>query len=306
VIFPTGRNVGVRYSVWARAELISTALDMLADRPLLGVGVSRFYDLFPQFASPELRQAFFESALVPVVRENAHNNFLQILAELGLVGFAAFVLLLLLALQPAPAVPGSVRPALIIALGAFFFTALFGHPLLTPFVAYPFWVLLGVAAAGAPEIAPERAPVVRGLAAASIGALIVMLPFRDDYERRHANLEGVALNMSNWQRDELGNRFRFASAESALFVHAHSRVVRLPMRAAGSGQCVVGIRVNGQRTDEVTIPGNFWQEVRLRLPPAPDGNLFSRVDLLAGAGCGQGVSDRRHTLMVGRPEEMGG
>ena len=94
VIYPSGRNVSVRYSIWARAELVRTALDMLADRPLLGVGVSRFYDLFPQYASPELRQAFFESALIPVVRENAHNNFLQILAELGLVGFAAFVLIL--------------------------------------------------------------------------------------------------------------------------------------------------------------------------------------------------------------------
>ena len=305
-LFPAGRNVSVRYSVWARAELVATALDMLADRPLLGVGVSRFYDLFPQYASPELRQAFYESALVPVVRENAHNNFLQILAELGLVGFAAFILILLLALRPGAAAPGSVRPALIVALGAFFFTALFGHPLLTHSVAYPFWLVLGATAAGASEIAWQSAAIVRAAASAVIVALVLMLPFRDDYERRHADLEGVALGMSNWERDEAGNRFRWASAESALFVHSHHRVVRLPVRSAGAGQCVVGIRVNGQGTDQVTIPANLWHELRLRLPPAPARNQFSRVDLLADAGCGQGVSDPRRTLMVGRPEEMGG
>ena len=306
VIYPSGRNVSVRYSIWARAELVRTALDMLADRPLLGVGVSRFYDLFPQYASPELRQAFFESALVPVVRENAHNNFLQILAELGVVGFAAFVLILLLALQPAAAGLGSVRPPLVIAIGSFLFTALFGHPLLTHFVAYPFWLMLGLTAAAAPEIARQPAAIVRAAAGAAIVMLVLMLPFRDDYERRHANLEGVALGMSNWERDDSGNRFRWASAESALFVQSHYRVVRLPVRATGAGACVVEIRVDGQRTDQVTVPATFWQELRLRLPPAPSGSRFSRVDLMADAGCRQGVSDARKTLMVGRPEEMGG
>ena len=306
VLYPSGRNASVRYSIWARAQLVATALDMLADRPLLGVGVSRFYDLFPQYASAELRQKFFESALVPVVRENAHNNFLQILAELGLVGFSAFVLVLLMALRPSAAPPESVRPALILAVCAFLFTALFGHPLLTHAVAYPFWLMLGLTAAGSPEIGRHEAAIVRVGVSVAILALVLMLPFRDDYERRHANLEGVALGMSNWQRDEAGNRFRWASTQSALFVQSHYRVVRLPVRATGSGACVVEIRVDGQRTDQVTVPATFWQELRLRLPPAAGGARFSRVDLFADAGCGQGVADSRRILMVGRPEEMGG
>ena len=52
VMYPSGRNVSVRYSIWARAQLVATALDMLADRPLLGVGVSRFYDLFRNTLRP--------------------------------------------------------------------------------------------------------------------------------------------------------------------------------------------------------------------------------------------------------------
>jgi hypothetical protein len=304
-IYPSGRNVSVRYSVWARAELVSTSLDMFADRPLLGVGISRFYDLFPQYASPELRQAFFESALVPVVRENAHNNFLQILAELGIVGFAAFILILLLALQPATAAPGSVRPGLIVAIYSFLFTALFGHPLLTDAVAYPFWLMLGLTAAGAPDIARRPAAIVRAGAAAVIVALVAILPFRGDYERRHANLEGVALGMSKWERDPAGVRFRWAPAQSALFVQSQSRVVRLPVRATGSDPCTVEIRVDGQVTDRLTVPVGFWQELRLRLPPSASGRRFSRVDLIAEAGCARGSGDAGRTLMVGRPEEIG-
>jgi hypothetical protein len=306
VIYPSGRNAGVRYSVWTRAQLAATSFDMLADRPLLGVGVSRFYDLFPQYVSPELRQAFTESALVPVVRENAHNNFLQILSELGLVGFAAFILVLLLSLRPATAMPGSPRPVLIVAICAFLFTALFGHPLLTHAVAYPFWLMLGLTAAGAPEIAPRHATIFRAMAKAVILVLVLMLPFRGGYERRHANLEGVALGMSNWERDDSGNRFRWASAQSAFFVQSDYRVVRLPVRAAGAEPCLVEIRINGQPTDQVPVPAALWRELRLRLPPLPNGGRFSRVDLMADAGCGQGVADSRRILMVGRPEQVGG
>jgi hypothetical protein len=306
VLYPSGRNVGVRYSVWARAELAATAFDMLADRPLLGVGVSRFYDLFPQYASPALRQAFFESALVPVVRENAHNNFLQILAELGVVGFAAFVLILLLAVRPGAVPDDTVRPAVVAAICSFLFTALFGHPLLTHAVAYPFWLMLGLAAAGATDIGQREAAIVKAGAGALIVCFVLMLPFRDDYERRHANLDGVALGMSNWQRDQAGTRFRWAASQSALFVESQSRVVRLPMRASGSGACVVEIRVDGQPADRVTVPATFWQELRLRLPAASDRTNFSRVDLFANEGCVEGVADPQRTLMVGRPETMGG
>jgi O-antigen ligase len=70
-----------------RVELARTGLRMFAANPLFGVGVGRYYAVSGEFSSPQLLRTY--------LRENAHNNFLQILAELGIVGFGAFAWLLL-------------------------------------------------------------------------------------------------------------------------------------------------------------------------------------------------------------------
>ena len=61
-----------------RWELAQTSLRMTASRPSFGVGIGSFYCAVRRIRSPELLRIF-----PPAIHENAHNNFLQILAELG-------------------------------------------------------------------------------------------------------------------------------------------------------------------------------------------------------------------------------
>ena len=70
-----------------------TTLGMVASRPLFGVGVGGYFLWSAQFSPPEL--------LAICYRENAHNYFLQIAGELGLVGLAVFLWLLCTALWSA-------------------------------------------------------------------------------------------------------------------------------------------------------------------------------------------------------------
>ena len=77
---------------------------MVAQQPVFGIGLGEFYQRSGEFSSPELLALF-----PPAQHENAHNNFLQILAETGLTGLAAFVVLLTAALYRA-STPLSVRP----------------------------------------------------------------------------------------------------------------------------------------------------------------------------------------------------
>ena len=96
-------------------------------------------------------------------RENAHNNFLQIAAELGAVGIAAFLALLAACAGsacggrcaardgPDPLLAGAGAGA-----GAFVLTCLAGHPLLTSETAYPFWIVLALAVARARQMVPVR------------------------------------------------------------------------------------------------------------------------------------------------------
>jgi len=62
-----------------------SALQMIKDYPLTGIGVNNFYHVYPQYQLPEAREHLI----------HAHNIFLQIGAEMGLFGLAVFLWLLI-------------------------------------------------------------------------------------------------------------------------------------------------------------------------------------------------------------------
>ena len=72
-----------------RPEVYRAALYMLLLFPFAGLGQAEFYR---QSANPELSRSFFLS--VEQNGENAHNYFLQVLVENGLLGFCVLGLLI--------------------------------------------------------------------------------------------------------------------------------------------------------------------------------------------------------------------
>jgi O-antigen ligase len=79
----TGENAG-------RVAIYAANLDIIHDHPVLGLGFGRYQDAAPRYyvAHPEADR-----------RSHAHNNFLQIAAEAGLAGLAAFGFLYAVALR---------------------------------------------------------------------------------------------------------------------------------------------------------------------------------------------------------------
>lgn len=69
-----------------RPEIFRAALYMFSDYPIFGIGQSNFFRLSSQL------DISHSTYLVQTGGDNAHNYFLQILAETGLVGATAFVL----------------------------------------------------------------------------------------------------------------------------------------------------------------------------------------------------------------------
>ena len=128
-----------------RVEMARTTMRMVAEEPMFGIGLGEFYQRSGEFSSPELLALF-----PPAQHENAHNNFLQILAETGLVGLAdlrglAYSALYRASKPLADALSIPWRGAAIGGLAAFLLTCAGGHPLLTREAAYSFWLVLGVA-----------------------------------------------------------------------------------------------------------------------------------------------------------------
>ena len=70
-----------------RLLIWNSAYNMFKDHPALGVGLGQYKDNYQQkYISPKAKEPYLS---------HAHNNFLQMLAENGLIGFGGFLILVL-------------------------------------------------------------------------------------------------------------------------------------------------------------------------------------------------------------------
>jgi O-antigen ligase len=139
------------HSLAIRAEFLETSLRMWSTHPVLGVGVGTYYERSSEFMPAGIRAIYG--------RENAHNYFLQIAAELGAVGLALFLWWIGSGLARVwHAVQKSTADGVLIALlcgsVAYLLTCVTGHPLLVVQAAVPFWAALGAGVALASEPEP--------------------------------------------------------------------------------------------------------------------------------------------------------
>ena len=131
-------------SLAIRAEFLETSLRMWATSPALGVGVGTYYDRSNEFMPPGIRAIYGH--------ENAHNYYLQVATELGVIGFALFLWWLGSALasmwhgtQHHPR--DGVLLAALCGCIAYLLTCVTGHPFLVVEAAIPFWVSLAAGVA---------------------------------------------------------------------------------------------------------------------------------------------------------------
>ena len=280
-----------------RWELTRTSLRILSAEPWFGAGIGRYYSRSGEFSSPRLLQLF-----PPAIHENAHNNFMQILAELGIVGFAAVGWLLVTAagscvrlIRAAPDDP--LRWGIVVGLLAFAISWLGGHPLLIDEPAFAFWILLGTACGW--DVPPPPAPrrTVRWVVGGVIAAIAVSIPLRAAHDRADFNLEHHGVGLSTW-RDEIdGVRYRLAGDTSSLFLPADAQMVIIPLRiVAPATEARVELRLDGRQADVVNVQPDRWLQLRLALPHDRNGPRFRRLDLhvVNAAPRGQDV------LMIGK------
>jgi O-antigen ligase len=297
-----GNQQSVVAATRVRLELARTSLRMTASSPAFGVGVGRYYSRSGEFSSPELLQLF-----PPAVHENAHNNFLQVLAELGIVGFAAILWLLwtagrLTASMLAADLRDPLRWGLATGLLAFVLSWLGGHPLLLDEPAFTFWMLLGVTCGwGAQHM--SLTPLRPGSTTWLVGVLIVLIaasvPVQVMHERADFNLEHRGIGVSPWQPAVDGIRYRLAGVSSSVFVPSEAQMIVVPLRAADPHTDLrVAVRLDGQAADVIAIGRDRWQQLRLRLPQERHPPRFRRLELRvedppAGA---------ENLLMIGKAE----
>jgi hypothetical protein len=272
---PTYRGAGFR------TQFNETSARMIAARPLFGVGVGQYYRTSTLFLAPQLA---FSYGL-----ENAHNNFLQVGAELGLVGLGLFVVWI-----GAPIVRGvraivrEPRDGRLLGatagVAAFAATGLFGHPLLVSEVAFPFWIVLGlVTALAGSRLFPagERVRADRSWPAIAAAIAIVLASAAIAATRTLTPSDSRSVNgLWDWQTLADGTRFRWTGAYASLFVPADVTRVYVPVRLPVDGRSLqpMGVEVMTTGVDRGrTLVTDRWQELEIPLPDV--GLPFKRIDL---------------------------
>ncbi|HXI30075.1 MAG TPA: O-antigen ligase family protein [Vicinamibacterales bacterium] len=279
-------------TVESRAAFLTTGVRMIASAPAFGVGIGRYVEESGRFMPQSIYWYFF--------RENAHNNFLQVGGELGLIGLAAFVwLMAAAAVRLVRGVRAGAQDRLLRGaaggLAAFVATWLTGHPLLTPEVAFPFWMLAGAAIARADgRVSGNAAPPIdtdasrRRRAIALVGAAIVLLaasvPLRAARATATMNVLESSFGFYEWEQWPGRSRTRWASPSAAFFVPAETREVVIPVRTMFFDRhpqpVQVRIAIDGRVFERFALTNDAWKDVRLQLPAASRPAQPRRIDIV--------------------------
>lgn len=289
-LYPQGRNATGAQAIDYRVLMGKIALNVTLEHPVFGAGLGRFWELSN------------------VYMNNAHNNFLQISAELGIPAVLLFVLVGGLAVRASWRDTERWGPArgLSMGLAVFFLTCMAGHPLLISGAAYPFWMALGFAAIG--DRGPALSTRIRLAGIAAILVIAITLPLRMSAAMLDANVEHASVGFSTWQQRPDGSRYRWAGGKAWFFVAPQARSVRIPLRLGPLAPSAVEVRIflDGIEANRVVLrQSDEERTVRLNLIRRAT-TPYARIDLEARVpGARQPLdtasTDAAGILMVGRP-----
>ena len=289
-LFPSGYSP-VSVSVSSRMVLARAGLEMVKEAPAFGIGITGFYLKSAAVAGTDIER------FTAYKRENAHNNFIQVAAEQGLVGLAAMLWWLGVVLvggwRAQMARADRLRGALLLAIVACVGTWMTGHPLLVPEFAFVFWLYCGALLATTPAPASRT----RWIVPTVIVVVLASVPLRAWTLRNAAELEHIGLGLSLWQHDD-EQRYREAGAWFAIYLPATDGPVVVPMRRAPGAPelIVIDAKIRGHIVSTITLRGNAWQAPVIHVShkwrrfelaefvvrPLPSGDQASGVLVRAG------------------------
>ena len=284
-----------------RQQFVMSSFRVIGTHPYLGIGPGRYFRDSPNFLTPQLAWSYGS--------ENAHNNFLEITTEAGIIGFFLYAAWFAGALVP-PFRALARNPRDWRLLGctagvvAFLGTCLMGHPLLVPEVAAAFFFQTGLAAAlggSALLIGPAKAghyrrdgsvrlqadqstPVVPWRAITAVGtiAFAVLPAWTLEKPLVPVHLEEVdGLYYADGGIAD-GVPFRWTRQYASLYVNYAARVVEVPVRspltAITKEPTLVEFTWGGQTLTNVLVT-DTWKYVTLGLPLIDPPLQFNRINL---------------------------
>jgi O-antigen ligase len=281
-----------------RQQFVMSSFRVIGTHPYLGIGPGRYFRDSPNFLTAQLAWAYGS--------ENAHNNFLEITTEAGIIGFFLYATwfagALILAFRGLVRTPRDWRfLGCVTGVVAFLGTCLTGHPLLVPEVAMVFFFQLALAASlGGSALlngvwnarrseasvgqTDRAARVIPWRAITAVGTILfaVLPAWTLEKPLVPVHLEEVdgMYYADGGLADDIP--FRWTRKFASLYVDASTRAIELPLRSplAGKTKEPTLVEISSAGVTLANVPvGDKWTWVTVSIPPSDPPLRFSRINL---------------------------
>lgn len=249
-----------RLAVW------QTVLAMVREAPVAGVGLGNAVNEFERY-----RDRLGIESLSVDARLSAHNTFLLVAGDLGLLGLTAWLLMMLTVLNGIRA-PGNLPPAeratwpalgLVAGLAGYVATMLTGDRILLREDIVIGTTCAALACVGAPRL-PGRLRL-----AMCVLALVVLAswPVRVAARSPVTSELPPAQGLHGEQIGSGGETYRWSTGYAVLFLPADARRVTVPVRNLSPNVQRVRVYVDGRPADERVLHSGSWVTLMYPLPP---------------------------------------
>lgn len=271
---------------------------MAADHPWFGIGIGRVYEAFPAYSQRT-------GGLGAGLSLSAHNTFLNVLAELGVVGLASWLVCLLMIYvtvfrrgdEDDPAVAWR-RTGLAAGLAAFGATMVTGDRAILREDVAVFAAVCGVAVAVAPG-ARAWGPAARRVLVAATLVVVAAVPLRIASDVERLALDRVEWGFHEPELDAGGRAFRWTADRAMTHVEGGAGHLVLPVRTLAPWPVTVTVRVDGRTADRTVLTDQRWHALRYVLAESTAPSRVHRVELLVDPAVVPPGDRRRLGVMVG-------
>jgi hypothetical protein len=244
-----------------RIELWKRASGIIADYPITGSGVGTFYRL----------STFYEGSTETAYKnqkENTHNYFLQLAAELGIPASLIFLVILCLVFRIGLTQNVKQKAAqpfnrgFLMGISAYLITCLTGHPLLLSSQQFLFWFMISaiVLADGNPKQAgPGKENAKYAYGAIILFSGLILTGYLFNHGKAEADFEKYEIGLYPYEVSQ-GKSFRWTSKIGIIKGDHNGRFLECDVSAMPFNIGPKGLNF------KMLLNGNVWEEVNFTQP----------------------------------------